>query len=355
MGLFRGIGARKDSIRGTIPIETRKVLAGLFASTGGISARPGLLPGGSNPLLTGDVTWAYNVGLFHVFTSRGAADGGQLYGNDGSVLIGATGVGSTVPIAPGAGLQRIDIAWTRHPSATENADTTSDPLFGVASGVAAAANPVAPTALLPVGATELGRNLMTSAATSTLSAGNTITQATQFTALRGTPISVGSQAERDALVLYDGLQVWRRDLLTVETYNGTAWGNGSVAGSTQRPNTSGPFVTVDGIVLAPSITGDGVKRFKITAAFYSLQGTVAGDVFEVILKDSSLGSTLGKIRVIIPATPFLTDGQNIMVSDVPAAGAHIYGLSCNRIVGTGQVSVLGGAGFPIEIIVEQIT
>jgi hypothetical protein len=225
MGLFRGIGARKDATRGTSPIEVRKVLAGLFASTGGVGARSGILPGADSPLVTGDATWAYNVGLFHTFVSRSASDGGTVYGNDSVALIGATGVGSTVPIAPGAGLSRIDIAWTRHPTAGENGDgaTTvalaSEPMFGVASGVAASSNPVAPT--IPAGAFEVGRNLMTSAATSTLSVGNTITQSALFTGLRGTPVLCRNQAERDALTATadDGDQVWRLDTHLTERYN----------------------------------------------------------------------------------------------------------------------------------------
>ena len=214
MALFRGLGARKDAARGTSPIEVRKVLAALFA-------RPGILPGGASPLLTGNATWAYNVGIANFVTSRGASDGDQLYGNDGVALIGATGVGSTVPIAPGAGLQRIDIAWTRHPTNTENADTASEPLFGVASGTAVSSNPVAP--VIPAGALEIGRNTMTSAATSTLSAGNTITQSALYTALRGAPVPVRNLTERNALTLRDGLQVYRLDLHWVETYDGTAW------------------------------------------------------------------------------------------------------------------------------------
>ena len=175
MALFRGIGARPDAVRGTSPIEVRKVLAALFSTTG-------VLPGGESPLVTGNSTWAYNVKVANFVTSRGVSDGDQLYGNDSVALIGATGVGSTVPIAPGAGLSRIDIAWTRHPTNLENADTSSEPLFGVASGVAASSNPVAPT--IPAGALELGRNTMTSAATSTNSAGNTITQSAPVASLR---------------------------------------------------------------------------------------------------------------------------------------------------------------------------
>ena len=184
MSLFRGLGFRKDATRGTTPIEVRKSLAGLFSATG-------VMPGGPSPLLTGNADWTYTVaGPAWFVATRGPSDGVALYGNDGATVIGTTGVGSTVPIAPGAGLQRIDIAWTRHQSAGENGDpattvaNASEPLFGVESGVAAASNPVAPT--IPAGAIELGRNTMTSAATSTASAGNTITQSAPVAALRGT-------------------------------------------------------------------------------------------------------------------------------------------------------------------------
>lgn len=220
MALWRGIGARKDATRGTTPIEVRKVLAGLFSPVGGIGARSGILLGATSPLVTGNATWAYNVGTFHAYVSRSASDGGQVYGNDATALIGTTGIGSTVPIAPGAGLSRIDIIWTRHPTNSENADTDSEPMFGVASG-AESGSPAAPS--IPTGAIELGRNTMTDAATSTVSAGNTITQTALYTAMRGSPVPVRNQTERDALTLFDGQLAYRLDTHVVEAYNGTAW------------------------------------------------------------------------------------------------------------------------------------
>lgn len=306
MALFRGIGARKDAVRGTSPIEVRKVLAALFSSTG-------VLPGGTTPLMTGTAGWAYAIGSANFVTSRSAADGTQVYGNDGSVTIGTTGVGSSVPIAPGAGLQRIDIAWTRHPSNTENADTSSEPLFGVASGVAAASNPVAPT--IPAGALELGRNTMTSAATSTLSAGNTITQTTQTTNLRGVM---------------------------------------DPAAVTQSTGTLGPGFTTDApIITAPAVTGDGVKRFKITGKSSVTQFTAVGDIFDFRLKDGATVIAVHRMVVVSTSyahTPILT------VSHVPTAGSHTYSMSLVRVSGTGTalISPTAITGDVLEIIVEQI-
>jgi len=367
MALWRGIGSRKDATRGTSPIEVRKVLAGLFASNdGGIGARSGILYNGSTAaLVTGDVTWAYNVGLFHAYVSRSASDGGTVYGNDGSVLIGATGVGSTVPIAPGAGLSRIDIAWTRHPTAGENGDgaTTvalaSEPLFGVASGVAASSSPVAP--VIPAGAFELGRNTMTSAATSTVSAGNTITQSALYTAVRGAPVPFRNQAERDAFVSpYEGLQGYRLDTDTVETYNGTTWGLSHRAVNAKLTTASAGFYASGtggvgtGILSAPSITGDGVKKFKITANFAAITSTGANDVFNLTIEDNTLGTVLSTRTKYMPATAGAASGSCMTTVNVPAAGTHVYRLAGQRAGGTGIGTLPGNAASPIEIIVEQI-
>lgn len=159
MTVFRSIGARKDATRGTTALEVRKGLAGLFAG-------PGLLPGATTPLVVGTAAFAYQVNAAEWVTSRGASDGMHMWGNDGPVTVG-TGV------APGSGLSRIDVIYALHPSAGENGDTTSVPVIGVAQGTAAS-TPVAPS--IPTGALELARNTMTSAATTTASAGNSIAQ-----------------------------------------------------------------------------------------------------------------------------------------------------------------------------------
>ena len=196
MALWRSKGARKDAVRGTAPIEVRKSDALLVTGVG-------VLPGAASPLVTGTSGWAYQVGAAGFATSRGPSDGVHLFGNDGPVTVGATGAGSTVPVAPGAGLSRIDIIWVRHPAAGENADTTSEPVFGVSSGTAAS-SPVAPT--IPAGALELGRNTMTSAATSTASGGNSITQSAPAALLRGQQFPARSIRPADATL---GITDWR--------------------------------------------------------------------------------------------------------------------------------------------------
>lgn len=166
MATTRSIGARPDATRGTTAVEVRKGFLWLFSQRG-------VLPGAASPLVTGTGGWAYSVGRAGLVTGRGDSDGVHLWSNDGAVSVGAGGVGTTVAAAPGSGLSRIDIVYALHPSAGENADTTSEPTIAVAVGTAAS-SPTAPS--IPSGALELARNVMTAAATSTNSAGNSITQ-----------------------------------------------------------------------------------------------------------------------------------------------------------------------------------
>ena len=196
MALFRGMGARKDATRGTSALEVRKGEAALFtqATLGGVGVRPGVIPGDRGLLVEGGSSWAYNVWQHHVVTARGGVtDGGLLFGNDGLVTVGTGGVGTTVAAAPGTG-SRIDIVWVRHRTAGENGDTTSEPDYGVTSGTPGSPG-LAPS--IPAGALELAR--------ATVSAGNantsaaSITQTYPRTALRGTPIPVRSEAERNTL------------------------------------------------------------------------------------------------------------------------------------------------------------
>jgi len=345
MGLFRGIGSRKDATRGTSPIEVRKVLAGLFASVGGIGARSGIIYNGTPFVMAGDATWAYSVPIFHAFVSRSASDGGTVYGNDGAVLIGATGVGSTIPIAPGAGLQRIDVAWTRHPTAGENGDSAttvalaSEPLFGVASGAAVSSGPVAPS--IPAGAFEIGRNLMTSAATSTLSAGNTITQSALYTAVRGAPVPVRNATERNALPLFDGQRVYRLDLHCVERYDGTIWHSGAVPlvftdAGIATSGTINVFTTALRTVTDPF--GAGVPyRCKVTYHL-GIVTAAAGVNARAWVNVNGAGITWGLVSPLSSATPST-------VADMPAGGTVTFQSLITNLTATMATVLDAGSHF----------
>lgn len=305
MPLSRSIGARKDATRGTAALEVRKGLAWLFSG-------PGVLPGADSPLVTGTSGWAYSVGKAGFVSTRGASDGVHLFGNDGAVTIGATGVGSTVPVAPGSGLQRIDIIWVLHPSASENSDTTSQPVFGVTSGTAAS-SALAPT--IPVGALELGRNLMQGGAstTSTSSAGNSITQT----------------AARAALAFPQ-------------------------SGSTASASSVGPTVdtTPLAVMTAPTVVGDGARKFKVTASIRTATGTVATDFYTFTLVEILSGATVAQFGCpLISTSAGIFSPPLVMVAThVPPAGARAYRLDMVRTAGTGTLTAVGR----MEIIVEQI-
>lgn len=205
---------------GAQPLDTRLALAALIAGGGaGLAVRPGVFAGAPVALVVGTDGWAYRLRSAHFATSRSAHDGAHIFANDGD----QDAATDAAPGTPGA--SRIDILYVVQPSNTENGDTTSTPVFGVAIGDASTGVPNPPA--IPAGAMELARNTMTSAATSTSSAGNTITQTWQYTALRGAPIPVRNAAERDELnplvSATNHLEVDRLDTGQLERNTGTGW------------------------------------------------------------------------------------------------------------------------------------
>jgi len=125
--------------------------------------------------------------------------------------------------------------------------------------------------------------------------------------------------------------------------------------SDQGPGTSPQSVGTGTVAVynAPSVTGDGVKQFKITASYQSMIGTVAGDRFNVFLSDTTLGTFKGGVMVNIP-TGLTSDGATVMALDTPAAGAHVYGVGFARNSGTGAAAMFASVFYPVTIIVEQV-
>jgi len=291
MALTRSIGAYDDGTVlapgvGTTPLDTRKSLSALWASAG-------VVAGGPSPLVTGTTGFAYSVaGPVPFVTTRGPSDGFAMFTNDGAASV-------TCPGAPGSGLQRIDILWVRHPTNTENSDTSSMPIFGVASGTAVSSGPAAPS--IPTGALELARNTMTSAATSTASTGNTIAQTAAVAALRGTTgmlvegaVSYGaswgapvSQPSPPLTLTRTGTEVTLRGG-SIENAGTVAFvGNGQAAGAFTIPVGFHPgfpvrvpaTVSVTGITLAAAqiiVNPDGSGTLQTTTAISSaFTGTVS--------------------------------------------------------------------------------
>lgn len=210
MAGFRGLFVRKGST-GTQPVDARKALAGLLAPASTLGARQGILAGPGDPLrVTGTAGWTYQVAAGPLVTSRSAADGAVLWGNDGAADTPA------VAAAPASGA-RYDLIWMRHQD--PDAGESDTPEIGVTSG-AASGTPVRPA--VPAGAVVLAEALVSAGATSTSHANVTITQVAPFTVARGGVLPCTS-ATRPTTGLYEGLTIYETDTDRAYVYAGSDW------------------------------------------------------------------------------------------------------------------------------------
>lgn len=195
---------------GTSPTETRLALAAFVsrASAAAWGARPGVLWGGA---VSGTAGWAYNVAPAALITTRGALEGVYPSANTGISSVG------TDP-APASG-SRIDIVYVLQQD-TDVGDLGNASVLGVAIGAASGA-PIAPS--IPAGALELARNTMASTATTTASAGNTITNTAAFTCLAGGMFEVPTVASLTRILTPRALDVARVGTDDMYVYRGGAW------------------------------------------------------------------------------------------------------------------------------------
>lgn len=178
-----------------------------------------------------------------------------------------------------------------------------------------------------------------------------ITMRTQRYSLDGVPVFVANQTARDALTLFDGLQVYRLDTHLIETYNGTKWFVPFVPVVTSNPGAVGPTVGTTELVLvtAPSVTVDGTTEVEVSFCWYNVAQTVGTDSFFIRLVD---GPTAGSGTNI--ATWFLnpstsTGGGNIRTVVTPLAGAHTYTARLYRNAGTGTATLQSASGVTITV------
>lgn len=105
------------------------------------------------------------------------------------------------------------------------------------------------------------------------------------------------------------------------------------------------------VATAPSVTGDGVKRFRITASFEQIV-SASGDIYIMKLKANG---TQVKDGLFTCKTSTASDSGTLVTTHVPASGACVYTLTAVRFSGSGSGAVYGSATSPIDIIVEQIS
>lgn len=212
---------RNGDATGTEPVDFRKDVEGLFV-------RAGALRRGTGILVAGTAGWTFTLNAAWFVTQRATGDGFQLWGNDGAITLSTNAAGTALPTsAPASGLSRYYRVWVRHRANESGLDSTSVPDAGVEFS-SAASSPTLPA--LPAGATEVATNLMTSAATSTASTGNTLTQTMPWSANRGGVVPCRSAAELTTLS-------------ALGTPEHPVWG--SLLGSLYRCSGSGVFVRVD--------------------------------------------------------------------------------------------------------------
>lgn len=194
---------------GGLPVaDTRLIVAGMVECDASGNPRVGVFPSNYSPIVTGTSGMAYSVGPFQGVTSRSGA-GAESVANDDAVSVATTA-------APGAN-SRIDVIWVRS-LYTTYADGSSDPVFGVTQGTAAAL-PTKPT--IPAGALELATAVVLSTTTQTSTA--VITQTAPYTAMEGGVVPLRNQAEQDAWAPAEGAVAYRIDTKRVLQRVGTAW------------------------------------------------------------------------------------------------------------------------------------
>jgi len=250
-----------------------------------------------------------------VVNQTATASGSVVIGAGAGVVGSTVGAGASEAINPGdvtvnvfganpvGGLPRNDImVW----------DSTTK-LFAVVVGTPNA-TPSDPS----VSATQLKLGRLRHAASATTIPIAKIDDLRVLTGLRGVTIPVASQAQRDALAAFDGLQVYRTDLHLTETYNGTRW--------TGAVQTYTPVVT--GITAGTSpVTGSYVERGKTVTGtiVLTLNATsVMTGLATFTLPFTALNASLG-----LPAGAVLfsqTAGTSYAAMAVISGGTVIVGI-----------------------------
>lgn len=217
-------------------VDERLILSGLIVKNADGTARTGVFPSGTDPLVTGRASMGYDIAPFRAAVSRTGV-GVELLANDATVINVPTDA------APGAN-SRIDVIYVRS-QFTASTDPGNVPLFGVAKGTAA---PVPTKPPIPAGALELAYAPITSSATTTASV--VITQSAPWTAAAGGVVPFRNKALMDAwTTAVEGQRAVAQDTKAEYTRIGAVWVQrtalalGANKGDTVVP--SGPWTTLN--------------------------------------------------------------------------------------------------------------
>lgn len=246
-------------------IDERRLTMGRYVRNTDGTARVGVLPTHTNPLVSGRSTaptMAYDIAAFHAVTARTTA-GAEEIANDATVTVATTA-------APGAN-SRIDVIWVRSQFVFLG-DANNDVVFGVTQG-AAAVSPTKPG--IPAGALELATATIPSTATTTLSSGVVITQTYLYTAPVGGLVWLRNQTEQDAWAPSPGVLALRLDTGAILRRTGSAWVASVEDTGWIVPTLTGGYTNFG--------SGYAVTRYRRINGVVHIEGTVAaGNVGQVI-------------------------------------------------------------------------
>lgn len=307
-------------------IDERRTTLGLFARNADGSARVGVLPAHTNPIVTGRASMGYDVAAFNAVTARTSA-GAEQIANDGTVTVSTTA-------APGSN-SRIDVIWVRAQFQVLG-DANNDVVLGVTQGTAAV-SPSKPS--IPAGALELATATIPSTATTTTSSGVVISQTHPFTAAAGGTVLLRSQAEQDAWTPQSGQEAFRLDTqqLLVFMPNATTPGWFHTAG---KPTTSAP--TFAGIYSA----GAPAPRVVEQAGRVSLEGTVTSSSANFVAGTTYTLGSIPSAKAPVAARKFacMSNGTAVALVTVDTNGALTMVLNSTF---TGALSLsLDGCSWP---------
>lgn len=191
-------------------LDARRDMSGLFVcNKTTMMPIAGILDRSQDNLVTGSSnSMSVTVHPFNAVLNR---YGALLVQNDGDVKV-------PLPAAPSAN-SRIDVVYVKqNETRSPMSDSSNDPTFGVAKGVAAA-TPVAPA--VPAGALALAQVLLPAGVSNTAAGGVVITQTYIGAAMKGGMLRVQTSVQRDALTgvpegtllhnVADGCDYVRRD------------------------------------------------------------------------------------------------------------------------------------------------
>lgn len=319
MSVTRGLFVRKDSTRGTTPVEARVALAGLLTQSGDLGVTPGVLSGGT---VAGKTSWAYTVAAGHFVTTRSATDGAVLLAVDGATDT------PTVSAAPATG-SRWDLIWIRHRD-VENADPDSNAVLGVTSGTSSG-SPSKPYGSVPAGALVLAEAQVSAGAANTADALVTITPVAPRVAARGGIIPVASTTQQNLLTTAGSASnpVYTELAGTLFKSTGSGW----------VPLTS-PLTAMTGPALAGTTPPAGTSLKKVI-----VNGTVnSGGAGRVAV---AFGYAFP--NGVVSCTPTLVNGNSV------GAWINLYGppslTACTLQLMSGTASV-PNAGMQFSLVVE---